>query len=170
MSDKPETLADIVAQMRRWAKEGVTLVGAGYIADRIEAAAKNTENAFGMALAIEDGLHKRDKQSDPGNAAALREALENVERVARFCAEAPRHTLAYPTDTARADVLYSRIAELGSVARAALAAPARNCDRFATADDARRAFESAHSHGIVHNLYTAAFDWLFDMVEKGGAK
>ncbi len=102
-----------------------------------------------------------ERKRQTGNAAALREALENVERVALFCAEAPRHTPAYPTDAARADVLYSRIAELGRVARAALATPARNCDRFATAEEARRAFEKEHSHGIVHNLYTAAFYWLF---------
>ena len=63
-------------------------------------------------------------EKNSGNVAALREALENVERVARFCAEMPRHTPGYPTDAERADVLYSRIAELGRVARAALAAPA----------------------------------------------
>lgn len=74
-----------------------------------------------------------------GNAAAPREALENVERVARFCAEMPRYTPGYPTDAARADVLCSRIAELGRVARAALSAPARNCD-VGTANDLHAAF------------------------------
>ncbi len=57
--------------------------------------------------------------------------------------------------------------ELRDKALAALSAPARNCDRFATAEEARRAFESAHSHGIVHNLYTAAFGWLFAPAEGG---
>lgn len=97
-----------------------------------------------------------------GNAAAVREALENVERVARFCAEAPRHTPAYPTDAARADVLYSRIAELGRVARAALASPARNCDRFATVGAAHKAWRATDQERDFA-------DWLFDKAE-GGAE
>jgi hypothetical protein len=40
-------------------------------------------------------------------------------------------------------------------------------DRFATAEEARGAFEKEHLHGIVRNLYTAAFDWLFAPAQEG---
>ncbi len=86
-----------------------------------------------------------------GNAAAMRAALE---RALKWWTE--------KGNILEREAVFEQI-------RAALAAPARNCDRFATADEARRAFESAHSHGIVRNIYTEAFDWLFAPAE-GGAK
>ena len=87
-----------------------------------------------------------------GNAAAMREALRDSSAL-----------LAVVHGDEYADEITRQL----DANTAALAAPARNCDRFATADEARRAFESAHSHGIVRNLYTAAFDWLFAPAEGG---
>ena len=109
---------------------------------------------------------ERKRRAAPGNAAALREALANVERVAKYCAETPRHTPGYPTDAARADVIYSRIAELGRVARAALAAPARNCDRFATANDAVEGYIAAHPHDDEPDASTYG-SWLFAPAKEG---
>ena len=108
-----------------------------------------------LAERLQEELEKAERriaelERAPCNAAALREALE---RIVQIC-----HDLE-PLFTPHA---------IQQHAEAALAAPARNCDRFATAEEARRAFESAHSHGIVRNLYTAAFDWLFDKAKEGG--
>ena len=191
-----EKLADILAEMRAAAKStdlfdgeevGEPLIRGTKVeewADRIEAAAERErdEDRQLAAIAESDEAFARCARCDrperaTGNAAALRGALENVERVARFCAEAPRHTPAYPTDAARADVLYSRIAELGRVARAAIAAPARNCDRFATFDEARKAFQEARGHKVLADVELwdsmdeagALVRWLFDTA-KGGAK
>lgn len=98
----------------------------------------------------------RDIRRATGNAAAMREALEAfVESVEWLC------------DGDESGRLKRQFGVLLSDARAALAAPARNCDRFATEDEARRAFEEEHSREIVHNLYTAAFDWLFEKMEGG---
>lgn len=94
------------------------------------------------------------KDAAPGNAAALREALE------RFVVLFDRGENVTP------DEAYW----CANKAIAALAAPARNCDRFATADKARAAFEAEHSRCIVRNLYTATFDWLFAPAREGGAE
>ena len=98
----------------------------------------------------------------PGNAAAMREALEKFLDLAR-------RGLAFFTSYRYTEEENDELEDAFANAKSALAAPARNCDRFATAEEARRAFESAHSHGIVHNLYTAAFDWLFKKAEGGAS-
>lgn len=121
--DEARTPAELAEWLRLWAKayeEGVD-----YLDDN---------DARQIADAVE-------RVCAPCNAAALREALANVERVAKYCAEMPWHTPGYPTDAARADALYSRIAELGRVARAALAAPARNCD-VGTAEEQKERFKA----------------------------
>lgn len=172
MSDTPEPLSAILAEMRKSAKDSYAEKTAKRledheatgtrdaldikdaiqclrdddkylldIADRIEAAAKRERNAH--TNDIHDALYMA--TGIPGNAAALREALKHAREVLALNG--------FVEPVVRCD--------------AALAAPARNCDRFATAEEARRAFESAHSHGIVHNLYTAAFDWLFATAEGG---
>lgn len=84
-------------------------------------AAKNTENAFGVALAIEDGLHKRDKQSAAVNAAAMREALTGVRAVLQkwYCPD---------------NGTMGHVVKLRAKCDAALSAPARNCDRPECAD------------------------------------
>ena len=176
MSDTPEPLAAIIAEMRDLADHRAADAGGERpaiellrsYADRIEAAAKNTENAFGMALAIEDGLHKRDKQSSPGNAAALRAALEWV---ADFSSDD------YVDDEYSIDG--QNLQKAAERARAALSAPARNCDRFATAEEAVAAFADhlrawENAHGIFSEcpdhpvkVPAGAFAWLFDKAEGG---
>lgn len=183
----PEPLAAILKEMRDfcsgWSEDVDVTVKVGLIYGwmcRIEAAAKRERAITDVMLAVKDKpLPHPDPEHAPplypGNAAALREALANVERVAKFCAETPRHTPGYPTDAARAAVLYSRISELGRVARAALAAPARNCDRFATPDEAiaaLRANPCANHDFCKEQLDCAecATRWLVAPAKKGGAK
>ena len=153
--DDPHLDADGIIGARRLARDW---------ADRIEAAAKRERalldanvNRVRELEAMLDGAANtvlgcaiKQKQSSPGNAAAMREALKESTAILAVV---------------RGDEYEEDITRQIDRNTDALAAPARNCDRFATADDARRAFESAHSHGIVHNLYTAAFDWLFARAE-----
>jgi hypothetical protein len=62
-------------------------------------------------------------------------------------------------------------------ARAALSAPARNCDRFATEDEARKAFQEVRGHKVLADVELwdsmdeagALVRWLFAPAE-GGAK
>lgn len=188
MSDKPEPLSAILAEMRADADNGrcYRRYRIERLADRIEAAAErereNTiyagrdgemtldecitrcdnnsgDNPRGRDVAQIGGWLRelRERRRTPGNAAAMREALNRVEHFANDL----RNITERDTEV-RADAN-----EIVDVCRAALATPARNCDRFSTAEEARAAFEAAHSHGIVHNLYTAAFDWLFAKAEGG---
>ena len=161
MSDKPESLAAVLAEMRDFAKplrvggdlcSNVALPAAiGIWADRIEAAAERERNAH--TNDIHDALYMA--TGIPGNAAAMREALEWVAQFLELGVDDDRGADGQNLTTA------------AEMARDAIASPARNCDRFATAEDARREFEKAHSREIVHNLYTAAFDWLFATAEGG---
>ena len=125
MTDEP--LSAILAEMR---DERIILIEDADVmrcmlrnlADRIERAAKNAENAFGMALAIEDGLRKRDKQSSPGNAAAMRKALEEIDKNTDLLDIA--EDLAPNLHPSHSFVAI----QIRKIARAALSKPARNCD------------------------------------------
>ena len=75
----------------------------------------------GNAVARLSAAHKRETPPAPGNAAAMREALTRCATLAEYCAQDIR-------------------AEVSQVARAALSAPARNCDRFATREAAFEAW------------------------------
>ena len=170
MSDQPEPLAAILAEMRLDADilvfPTLTPDKLRTYADRIEAAYKRDREITDIMLAVKDKpLPHPDPNNAPplfaarGNAAAMRAALNSIADIAKDAFGGPeRHREA---SQGRA------LSLIIDAARSALAAPARNCDRFATAEEARRAFESAHSHGIVHNLYTAAFDWIFNKAEGG---
>ena len=169
MSDKPETLdavlgmeyngaegheedtvASIVAEMREtWTDTPPCILSD--LADRIEAAAKRERNAhmndIHNALYMATGI--------PGNAAALSEALVKLT-------DAVRNYFGWddaPAVQDRDDPTAYFCAEM-SAALAALAAPARNCDRFATAEDAYAAWQK-------HNSLTAICDWLFAPAEGG---
>lgn len=93
---------------------------------------------------------------NPGNSAALREALERSTRrleavaTALNCGEMEKYINADIRDN-----------------RAALAAPARNCDRFKTEEEAQKAWaEYNHNNGPFEHWATAAIDWLFAPAEE----
>lgn len=90
---------------------------------------------------VESALASTPEQ--PSNAAALREALEKIARW---------------DDGIGADI--------SNIARAALAAPARNCDRFATANDAVKGYIAAHPHDDEPDASTYG-SWLFATAEGG---
>lgn len=86
----------------------------------------------------------------PGNAAALRTALD---RISQMCGVGPNEV--------------SAIA-IGHICDRALAAPARNVDRFATANDAVEGYIAAHPHDYEPDASTYG-SWLFAPAE-GGAE
>jgi hypothetical protein len=189
MSDTPETLAAILAEMRDFAdhraadaggeRPGIELLRS--YADRIEAAAERErdEDRQLAAIAESDEAFARCARCDrpervPGNAAALREALEKL-------ADAVRNYFGWddaPAVHDRDDPTAYFCSEM-SAALAALAAPARNCDRFATAEEAvvafadhLRAWENAHgiyseypNHPV--KVPAGAFAWLYANAEGG---
>lgn len=135
-------------------------------ADRIKAAVKRereaTQGARDMRDALEYALaQKSPKFEQPGNVAALRNALLTA-----------RNTL----------VLYSRDmkpryqAEVGFMINkcdAALDAPARNVDRFATCEEAVEAYRAwtLQNTGNVSNVSgRGMLGWLFDTAREGGAE
>lgn len=129
--------------------------------DQIEAAHKLERAITDVMLAVKDKpLPHPDPDNappltaSPGNVAALRDALNDA------C-----HTMFEFLKKQHGG--FSDMANALDKGKAALAASARNCDRFATADKARATFEAELSRGIVRNLYTATFDWLFARAEGG---
>lgn len=145
--NEQETIADIVAEMRGKEFDDPHLDRDGIIGAR--------RLARGWADRLE-AAHKH----ECGDAAKLREAciyaLAELEHF-RKCHDARLH--------------FCDIVHVGNVKhalKAALDAPPRNCDRFATADEAIGAYRQTHKHMVV-NVF---LDWLFALSteKKGGAK
>ena len=154
MSDTPETLAAILAEMRD--ERIIRLKGADVtrclllnLADRIEAAERERDahtNDIHDALYLATGI--------PSNTTALREALtEFVDSIQWLC------------DGDERGIFKKQFAPLLSDARAALSASARNCDRFATAEEAFNAWESDNKKPPEQCF----LQWLFAPAE-GGAE
>ena len=140
MSDKPETLADILAEMRREERPyGISNDRLRFYADRIEAAAERERNAH--TNDIHDALYKA--TGIPGNAAAMREALK----------EQSRYWWSHIRNYSENEMLKRT--------DAALAAPARNCDRFSDCNSAWKAYNA-----IADRERLPGFDfWLFATAE-----
>ena len=129
MSKVQETLAEIEEELR--SGEYAPL------ADRIEAAAKREVERLNSVIQAQrsafDAEQDRQRRAAPGNSAALREALEKIYAIAKTLMAATQ--MRSVTDSVRIDV-----GEIRYLARAALAKPPRNCDRFADELDAQIAF------------------------------
>lgn len=157
MSNTDEKLSAILAEMR---DERIIIDDANVtrcllrnLADRIERVANNMECAFGMALAIKDGLHKRDKLSAPGNAATIREALKESTAL-----------LAVVRGDEYAENITRQIDRNTDV----LSAPPRNCDRFATYEEVVKAYRAwaERTTGDVSNVSgRGMLNWLFATAE-----
>ena len=135
MSDKEESVdailadyrQDVVLMTNRLLYEP-TIEYVSILLDRIKAAVERERNAH--ANDIHDALYRA--TGVQGNVRAMREALENA--IAR--AEEAKNYLLRSADTKAC------MEELIDTASSALAAPARNCDRFETAEEAMRAFDA----------------------------
>lgn len=132
MASENETVADIIAEMRRgtklqgyWRSSDLNEILI-YNADRIEAA-WNRERAEIEQSALSCGaLVERSRRKPVGNSAAMREALMRIKHLFRdinLCE----------------DTLGN---EAYAIADAALSAPPRNCDRFKTREEARAYFDN----------------------------
>jgi hypothetical protein len=153
---EPETLSAILADFRKFALRAaeedkmISPESVLLLADKAEAAAeRERQDAMKTALLTKCKVcEKVGPASATGNAAAMREELEQA---LAYCESDQRHGIAYSDN----DVLVPML-------RAALAAPTRNCDRFATAEEAYAAWQK-------HKSLTAICDWLFAPA-KGDAK
>lgn len=128
MADTNETIADIIAEMRHkdTARRRFTLTDAfgGYETITIDRA--NTMLSLADRF---DAAHKREN----GNAAKLREAvveiIDYLEPIRKWTAPSKENHTELTALFAAVDTVYTK-------AKAALAAPPRNCDRYATVDEA----------------------------------
>lgn len=174
MAETQETHADIIAEMRM----GNTgpypfayLIGraGGLLGNVIE---QVTVKELADRL---EAAHRRELAAS-GNAAKLREALAPFPSLCEWLVE----------NAAKLGIsdMVAKLRERGDKARAALSAPPRNCDRFATVEDARKAHEAiCEKYSKCHNgcplnneEHYSAFDcfeaWLFAPAaeQEGGAK
>jgi hypothetical protein len=187
MTDKQETVADIVAEMRRIYPPGPlcekTVDGQfvhdemHWLADRIEAAveeerrilvadaenAKDARNRMGIKLRQEFADKCKECAAKVGNAAKLREALDKIGNILLYMKECSgnEQTARYATEA------------LG-IMHAALAAPPRNCDRFANWMEAWDVFlqkyPQAKKYGPWEGIWGGRFlHWLFaPAAQEGG--
>lgn len=144
-----ETLAAILAEMRNfcsgWPEDLDVTVKVGLI--------------YGWMCRLKEAA-EREKQ--PGNAAALRETLEKIRR--EYCDGliSCQTCVSSDADVERVSRLFYEEID------AALAAPARNCDRFRTPKDALDAFirEKGITSADVDSMNLRDFfDWLFEKAE-----
>lgn len=170
-TETPEALAAILAEMRHRA-ENHRLDGWESVAeeleelcDRIDAAAARERVEIRRDAEIEwtrigYDERKAEERRAPGNAAAMRKALERIVGWCEGCHADACEKVCRPELTS----------ESIHAALAALAAPARNCDRFATEDEAREAYW-AYREPLEFNdkPFVAITEWLFAPAE-GGAK
>ena len=142
-----ETIADIIAEMRRNFADGNPYFAAG-LPDRIEAAHKRELSKNVSKNGADFG--------QLGDAAKLREAMITIRDKAH-----EQYINDYGIDTVW----------IQDVANAALAAPPRNCDRFETVKEAAEAF-ARERQNMPHPCPDFTFSrWLLTPVKKeGGAK
>ena len=172
MSEKRETHARLVEILRRG------------IIDTINRYPNDLPD--GLEAAHERELSKRRPKTGGdfgqfGDAAKLLEAVIALIPVAEHGLSARTHSLnctVGETNIEAASALVKQAKEAITKARAALAKPQRNCERFATADDARREFNYLWNFVwqrgggcVAERNYEEEFDaWLFAPAEEGGAK
>lgn len=172
MSEGTEPLAAILAEMR----DGIHTGRADIIdavnerlrsyADRIKAAVKRERVKARRDAEIEwtrIGYEERKAEERPGNAAALRAALEKF-------LDFSRRGLAFFTSYRYTEAENAEIEAAFDGAKAALAAPARNCDRFADPGKAWLAYKAeCDKNETVPNMI-GAISWLLEPAKKGGAE
>ena len=166
---KQETIADIVAEVRARAKAWPDPSLVQYderLADRIEAAAKREREDGAEAAQICGEIGEMvgreaacDKSSQVGNAAAIREACENIAEYAK--------TAACHIEDIDDAHLIGYLNQIERWAEAAIAEPQRNCDKFNTADEAYAGFRKfcdvteCSECQFDKNTTTCLLSWLF---------
>ena len=160
MTEKQETFEDVMRKIRNEIAElrKVSPNVPSVAADWWEARADEIEAAHKRELSKNTSKNGADF-GQLGDAAKLREAVGYILKYAdcAACRDHDEHTRHY-------------IDQIRKWAQAALAAPARNCDRFATVKEATEAF--AREQDMPHPCPDFTFSrWLLTPVKKeGGAK
>lgn len=188
MNDQPETISAILADFRQFALRAaeedkmISPESVLLLADKAEAAAERErdEDRQLAAIAESDEAFARCARCDrperaPGNAAALRKALEGIED---DCLVLDRKDMWEE----EGECYYDALRDIREKVNTALSAPARNVDRFATAEEAVAAFADhlrawENAHGICSEypdhavkVPAGAFAWLFATAQEGGAE
>jgi hypothetical protein len=195
MAKENETIADIIAEKRRRADEierdcaekmkRGEMVSDCYArelvadirreADRLDAAHRREKAAIEAdALAvggIVEATREAEREAHERESDEMKKQTDNAAKLRDACAEAAE----IMERVRRKDRLAFNIANyIEGVARTALAAPARNCDKYANHNDAMKAFEAfVRERGKLGfiNPYTEAFKWLFaPTTEQEGGK
>ena len=170
-SGRCETLADLVSDLRAKARKFIGYHGVGWseggrlmsLADRIEAAWRREKAEWEAAACacVSDAVMsgRVAVEHEPvGNAAAMREALNKVGNAAAWIAEScnDQQTAKYMND-------------MIAIVQSALSAPARNCDRFTSFEQARTAYCSEFGRNIsIRDGYESWIfqEWLFAPAEE----
>lgn len=181
----PESLAAILREMRDLAdhraadaggeRPGIELLRS--YADRIDAAAERERVEIRRDAEIEwtrigYDERKAEEKRAPGNAAAMRAALERaVDAIETMCAlYDEEHTSAVAIGAKWKHEDMTEVVAILASARAALSAPARNCDRLETHNEAKAAFLRSYFGPTEPEFVEDAFArWAFAPAE-GGAK
>lgn len=174
MSDvKQETRADIIAEMRMGSPIGPCAYRIG-IPDKVEVYESGAKRRIMMIKNVTvqeladrfEAAGKREK-AKPGNAAAMREALIEIEKMAHCDL-----TNVYPKYRNKFNNLVGGIER---IARAALSEPARQCDVGTAEEQGERCmaqFDQWRCKGDGKKLITAIMDWAQTPYEaqEGGAE
>lgn len=168
MSDQTEPLAAILAEMRDLADHRAADAGGERpaiellrsYADRIERAAKRERDEARKARdeareTAEDALWELAelRERTHCNAAEMRDALEKIRHEYGWGRIGCRTCVSSEADVERVSDLFEKQID------AALSAPARNCDRFATVGAAHKAWRATDQERDFA-------DWLFDKAEE----
>ena len=145
MQNETKTHADILAEYRHDCDQ----MDAGYLY-------QPTSKYLRILLDRIEAAHRRES----GNAAAMREALELAVYYSEYIVD-------HLPDEFVGEI--HAASEILEKCDAALASPARNCDRFATADEARKAWEAETrgQHWAVELREVAYPEWLFMTAREG---
>ena len=163
MSERPETIADIIAEMRKYATDyyGRTIENGGekgnpgmFYCDMAQFAKVNADRL--------DAAYKRER----GDCAKLREAASYLTSI--FSCDIQfleRHAKELRDTGAYGGGIIEHILHSITLARAALAAPPRNCDRFDSSTQARAEWYKTEVlprvEGVVSGVEPPFVDWLF---------
>jgi hypothetical protein len=171
MADTNETTTDIIAEMRR--RIAVKMSDAWYtqeewrkLCDRLEAAWKREKAAIEADALAVGGIVEAARRRERDNSAALREALVRVLDWLKRMNAQPLNTLAvseltpsYAVNRTAKSIIEDNDYHISQLT-AALSAPPRNCDRFATADEAFHAWNNTvDTPG--GGAYVGLMDWLY---------
>ena len=155
-----ETIADIVAWLRkpREGENAYLTLWRDEIADRLEAAYKREKAAIEADALAVGGIVEAERQRKRGNSAALRNALNLcVDEMCARCRDLAK-ARGNPAPCLNG-------CEPVRKAKAALAAPPRNCERFGSSTQARAEWYKTEVlprvEGVVSGVEPPFVDWLF---------